>query len=96
MDRRVLGEDRDALLALQLTGVHDALAGGLLGGPGPEGARLPEHGVDKSGLAVVDVGDDGDVTQVLAHAHGTLLPVGDAAGQAPLTAPATGHETGKD
>ncbi len=69
VDRRVLGEDGDALLALQLAGVHDALAGGLLGGPGSEGARLPEHGIDEGGLAVVDVGDDGDVTQVLAHAH---------------------------
>ena len=69
VDRRVLGENGDALLALQLAGVHDALAGGLARGPGAEGSGLPEHGVDEGGLAVVDVGDDGDVTQVLAHAH---------------------------
>ena len=29
---------------------------------------LPEHGVDQGGLAVVDVGDDGDVSQ-WARAH---------------------------
>jgi hypothetical protein len=28
---------------------------------GTEGAGLAEHGVDEGGLAVVDVGDDGDV-----------------------------------
>ena len=85
VDRRVLGEDRDALLALQLAGVHDPLTGGLLGGPGPEGPRLPKHGVDKSGLAVVDVGDNGDVAQILAHAHrGHFFRWEDAAGQAPL------------
>ena len=37
---------------------------------GAEGARLPEHGVDQRRLAVVDVGDDGDVADVLAkRAH---------------------------
>jgi hypothetical protein len=28
---------------------------------------LPEHGVDEGGFAVVDVGDDSDVANVLAH-----------------------------
>jgi hypothetical protein len=28
---------------------------------------LLEHGVDEGGFAVVDVGDDGDVANVLAH-----------------------------
>ena len=37
---------------------------------GAEGARLPEHRVDQRGLAVVDVGDDGDVAQVLAGDDG--------------------------
>ena len=31
-----------------------------------EGAALAEHGVDQGGLAVVDVGDDGEVAQVVA------------------------------
>ena len=62
-DRGVLGQDRDALLTLQIHGVHDAVGDvGVLA----EGAGLPEHGVDQRGLAVVDVGDDGDVAEVAA------------------------------
>ena len=62
-DRGVLGEDRDALLALEVHRVHDALVDVLVLA---EGAGLPQHGVDERGLAVVDVGDDGDVAQVVA------------------------------
>ena len=51
----------------------DALAGGPARGPGAEGPGLPEHGVDEGGLAVIDVGDDGDVAQVLAHGHMELF-----------------------
>ena len=35
---------------------------------GAERAGLAEHRVDEGGLAVVDVGDDGDVAQVVAGA----------------------------
>ena len=35
----------------------------------PERAGLPEHGVDQGGLAVVDVGDDRDVAQVVPGGH---------------------------
>ena len=58
--RGVLREDRDALLAFEVTGVHDAIdqLGALL-----ERAGLTKHGVDEGGLAVVDVCDDGDVTE---------------------------------
>src|SRR3954447_18051459 len=61
VDRGVLREDRDPLLALQVTGIHDPVdrLGALA-----EGARGAQHGVDESGLAVVDVGDDGDVAQL--------------------------------
>ena len=59
--RRVLGEDRDALLALEVHRVHDALGDVLVGA---EGAGLPEHGVDERRLAVVDVRDDRDVAEV--------------------------------
>jgi hypothetical protein len=65
VDRRVLGEDRDALLALQITGVHGAFLDVLVLA---ERTALPEHLVDKGGLAVVDVGDDGDVTNVATGA----------------------------
>ena len=56
----VLREDRDALLALELAGVHRAL-GDALGLVGGECAGLVQHRVDERGLAVVDVRDDRDV-----------------------------------
>src|SRR5208282_1950212 len=55
---RVLGKDGDAALALQIVRVHDALGHGLVVA---EGATLPKHGVNQRGLAVIHVGDDGDV-----------------------------------
>ncbi|GAA4773972.1 hypothetical protein GCM10023329_22470 [Streptomyces sanyensis] len=39
---------------------------------GGEGTGLLEHGVDDGRLAVVDVGDDGDVADVVARGHGWL------------------------
>ena len=60
-DGRVLGEDRDAALALEVVGVHDQLAGGIRVA---EDVRLLEQAIDERGLAVVDVGDDGDVAQL--------------------------------
>ena len=65
-DRGVLGQDGDALLPLQVVGVEDALAHVLVLS---EDAGLPEHGVDQRGLAVVDVGDDGDVPEILPRGH---------------------------
>jgi len=32
----------------------------------PKDTALVQHGIDQSGLAVVDVGDDGDITDVIA------------------------------
>lgn len=60
-DRRVLGEDRDALLTFQIVRVHGALVDVSVFA---EGARLTQHGVDESGLAVVDVRHDRDVAEV--------------------------------
>ena len=57
----VLGQNGDAALALQVVGVHDALDHMLVGA---ESAALPQHGVHQRGLAVVDVGDDGDIANV--------------------------------
>ena len=53
------GENGDAALALQVVGVHDALGDFFVVA---ENAALTEHGVDQGGLAVVDVRNDGDVT----------------------------------
>ena len=69
VDRGVLREDRDALLALEVAGVHDAV-GHALGLVRGERAGLAEHRVDQRGLAVVDVGDDRDVAQVGAGLGG--------------------------
>ena len=60
LDRGVLGEDRDALLALEVAGVHDPVGDLLVGG---EGAGLAQHLVDERGLSVVDVGDNGDISK---------------------------------
>src|SRR3954454_12969335 len=60
---RVLGEDRDALLALEIHRVHHALGNVLVLA---ERAGLPEHRVDQRRLPVVDVRDDRDVPQVIA------------------------------
>ena len=66
-DRCVLGEDRDPLLALEVHRVHDAL--GDVGALAKR-AGLPQHRVDQRRLAVVDVGDDCDVPEVLSLGHG--------------------------
>ena len=67
IDRGLLGEDRDALLALEVARVHDPIDDGLVGA---EGARLAQHRVDEGRLAVVDVGDDRHVAQVGADGGG--------------------------
>ena len=67
VDGRLLGQDRDALLALEVARVHDPVDDGLIR---PEGAGLAEHRVHERRLAVVDMGDDGDVAQVAAGAGG--------------------------
>ena len=62
-DRGVLREDRDALFALEVHGVHDSVIDVLVLA---ESTGLPEHGVDERGLAMVDVGDDGDIAKIVA------------------------------
>jgi hypothetical protein len=62
-DARVLGQNGDAALAFEIVRVHHALDQRLVGA---KDARLAQHGVDQGGLSMVDVGDDGDVTDVLA------------------------------
>jgi hypothetical protein len=55
-------------LALEDVVVHDAfLDGGVLA----KGVRGAEDVVDERGLAMVDVGDDGDVSGLAGGAHGT-------------------------
>ena len=65
-DRGVLGKDRDATFLFQVVAVHHAFGGDRALA---EGARLLEQLVDEGGLAMVDVGDDGDVAE-LFDGHG--------------------------
>ena len=61
VDGRLLGEDGDPLLALQIARIEHAIDERLVRS---EGTGLPKHRVDEGGLAMVDMGDDGDVAQV--------------------------------
>ncbi len=67
VDGAVLGQDGDAALLLQVVGVHHALLDMLVGG---EGAGLLQELIHERGLAVVHVGDDGDVAQGAGHGGG--------------------------
>ena len=55
----IFGKNRDSALALQGIGVHDAFAYLLVFA---EYAALLEHFIDKRGLSVVNVGDNGYVS----------------------------------
>ena len=68
--RRVLGQDRDALLPLEIHGVHHPLGHVLVR---PERAGLPQHGVHQGGLAVIDVGHDGHVADVVSAGHASSV-----------------------
>ena len=65
LDRDVLGENRNAALALLVVRVQDAVLDLLVG---TEGVRGTQELIDHRRLAVVDVGDDGDVSQIV-YAH---------------------------
>ncbi len=62
LDGGVLGQNGDAALALEVIGVHDAIHRLLILAVG---AALLEHLVHQRGLAVVDMGDDGHISQKL-------------------------------
>ena len=76
-DAAVLGEDGDAALALLVVGVHDEAVlapDELVQFFRTEQARLPQHLVNQRRLAVVNVGDDRDVPNVVPlHGSGSQL-----------------------
>ena len=72
-DRRVLGEHGDTALAFEIVGIHDQVAGGV---GIAEHVRLLEQTVDERGLAVIDVGDDGDVSNVIERQHAGRVSCG--------------------
>ena len=66
-DRGVLGKDGDAAFLFQVVAVHHPLGGDRALA---ERAGLLEQLVDEGGFTVVDVGDDGDVSE-LFDGHGS-------------------------
>ena len=88
--RRRLGENGDAALALEVVRIHDPLGDPLVVA---ERARLLQEPVDERRLAVVDMGDDGDVAKL--HGRNRLILTADgritrAAPRCPLAAKMTG------
>ena len=69
----VLVEDRDAALAFEVVGIEDAICGHLRLS---KLAALAEHLIDQCRLAVVDVGDDGDVANGSMF-HSSTLSFGE-------------------
>ena len=67
VDGSVFGFDSDALFLFEVHGVHGADLDGLVGAID---AAFLEKLVNKGGLPMVNVGDDGDITDVLIHKHG--------------------------
>ena len=61
-DGGVFGENGDAAFALKVARVHDALDDLLIFAVD---AALLEHFIDQRGLAVVNVGNDGDVAELV-------------------------------
>ena len=60
----VLGQDRDALFPLQITGIEQSLDG-VVASMGQR-TGLPQHRVDQGRLAMVDVGHDRDIPEIHA------------------------------
>ena len=66
----VLGQDGDATLPFQISRVHDPLHSGLVL---PVNTALLQHFVHQGGLAVVDMGDNGDIANFLLGCHIRML-----------------------
>ena len=66
MNGGVLGQNGNAPLPLQVPGVHDTLHGGLIF---PVDTALLQHLVHQSGLAMVNVGDNGNIADLFLRYH---------------------------
>ena len=62
----VLGQNGDAALTLQIAGVHDPLHSGLIL---PVNAALLQHFVNQGRLAVVNVGNNGNISDFFLRCH---------------------------
>ena len=68
-DGGVLGQDGDAAFAFEVVGIHHALGHLLVLA---EGMRLAQQEIHQRGLAVVHVGNDGNISEVSSfdqHGH---------------------------
>ena len=65
-DCRVLGQDRDTALTLDIAGVHDTLCNLLIG---TENVTLLEHCIDQRRLTMVDVGNNRNISQLVIGHH---------------------------
>jgi len=74
VDGAVLRQNGDPALLFEIVGVHYPLGNSLMGG---EGAGLTEQLVDEGGLAVVNVGDNGDVSEGAGHSGLGFVAVRD-------------------
>ncbi len=67
-DGGILGKNGDAALAFEVVGIHDAFRHLLVLA---EGVTLAQETIHEGGLAVVDVGDDGNISEVSSfYDHG--------------------------
>ena len=67
--RRILGQNGDAALPLDISGIHDPFVYNLVV---PEDAALFEHLVYQRRLAMVNMGDNGDVAQIISNCFQTF------------------------
>ena len=68
---RVLCHDRDAALTLEVHRVHDAIDDRFVLAERP---GLPQHGIDKRRLAVINVGDNCNISNVFVFRGSLTLP----------------------
>ena len=64
VDREALGQDGDAAFFFKVVRVHDPLGDGFIVAVD---SGVFKHGINQGGLAVVDVGDNGDVSDSFLH-----------------------------
>ena len=69
-DGGVFRQNRDAFFSLQRVAVHNTFDGVLII---TEDMALLEQGIDEGRFAVVDMGDDSDVSDVITILHNTCF-----------------------
>ena len=68
-DRRIFRKNGNPALPLQIIGIHYPFRHRLVR---PENTALPQHLIHQGGFAVVYVGDNGNIPQILSYIHSSL------------------------